>query len=251
MKEIELQAVEIEINHACNRSCSYCPNSITSRKTKGTMSLKTYELVLNNLKEIQFKGRISYDFYNEPLLHPDFISIVQMTKKELPNCTIHVYSNGTLIDSYKLTEMLSSGVDKLIVTRHEQDIKNENFIFAKTYEQASFESKKKIIFRTHEDLTLVNRGGLLKHIAEKGLDLHPCHIPSHMLTVTVDARVLSCFEDYDEVQIFGDLKNEKLIDIWQKEEYHLFREQLKSGLRHRHLPCKNCNRKNSLPPFNS
>ena len=38
--------VEIEINHHCNRRCSYCPNAITERKTKGQMSLEFFKKII-------------------------------------------------------------------------------------------------------------------------------------------------------------------------------------------------------------
>jgi radical SAM protein with 4Fe4S-binding SPASM domain len=246
-----LQAVEIEINHACNRSCSYCPNSILERKTKGVMSFALYELILNNLLEIDFGGRISYDFYNEPTLHPELERFVKRTKELLPKVKIHLYSNGTLLDSHKFHGLVTAGVDHFTITRHEMEFQDgKKYVFDETYKNLSDDLKKRVIYKTYQDLKLVNRGGLLKHIGAKGLALTPCHLPTHMLTVTVDGRILSCFEDYEEHLVFGDLKTQKLIDIWEKENYIQFRSDLKKGLRHLHRPCNECDRKQVLPPFN-
>lgn len=246
-----LQAVEIEINHACNRNCSYCPNSIAERITKGMMTTDSYQIILNNLVEINFEGRISFDFYNEPLLNPHLPEFVKMTKKQLPKTQIHLYSNGTLLTETKTLALLNSGVDRLVITKHEEDEFSETYVFDAVYNSLSELMKNKIDYKSYKELHLVNRGGLLKHIGQKGLALHPCFIPSHMLTVTVDLRVLSCFEDYHENLIFGDLKLEKLIDIWDKDSYKLFRGNLQKGLRHLHTPCRDCNRKEALPPFNN
>jgi hypothetical protein len=46
----DLQAVEIEINHACNRKCSYCPNSVEERKTKGRMSRELYLSIIEQVE---------------------------------------------------------------------------------------------------------------------------------------------------------------------------------------------------------
>lgn len=246
-----LQAVEIEINHACNRSCSYCPNSISERLTKGIMTLAAYQIVLNNLAEFDFAGRISFDFYNEPLLNPNLSEFVKMTKQQLPKTQIHLYSNGTLLTEAKTMALFANGVDRLVITKHEEDEFSKKFVFDAVYNSLNEELRNKVLFKSYKDLHLVNRGGLLKHISSHGLDLHPCFIPSHMLTVTVDLRVLSCFEDYNENLIFGDLKQEKLIDIWNKDSYKLFRGNLQKGLRHLHMPCRNCSRKEALPPFNN
>lgn len=253
MKSISsaLQAVEIEINHACNRSCSYCPNSIAERLTKGMMTTAAYQIILNNLAEFNFAGRISFDFYNEPLLNPQLLDFVKITKQQLPKTQIHLYSNGTLLNEIKTLALLNSGVDRLIITKHEEDEFSKTFVFDVVYKSLSEDLKMKVNYKSYKDLHLVNRGGLLKHIGKSGLDLYPCFIPSHMLTITVDLRVLSCFEDYNENLVFGDLKQEKLIDIWEKDSYKLFRGNLQKGLRHLHTPCRDCNRKEALPPFNN
>lgn len=213
------------------------------------MSLQTYEMVINNLVELNFTGRISYDFYNEPMLHPQFNEIVELTKKILPKCKIHLYSNGTLLTESKFNELIKSGIDKFVITQHEQDENKESYIFSQTFKSLDVSQREKLIFRSYKDLRLVNRAGILKQISEVGLDLHPCFIPSHMVTVSVDARVISCFEDYNENLVFGDLKKEKLIDIWNKDSYKQFRGSLQKGLRHLFVTCKNCSRKEALPPF--
>lgn len=246
---IPLQAVEIEINHGCNRKCSYCPNSISERRTKGMMMPQGYQIILNNLAEINFTGRISYHFYNEPLLNPHLDEFIKMTKSQLPKTNIHLYSNGTMLDKSTVENLLLAGVDQIVVTKHEQDENSEKYIFDSVYASLSDQSKSKIKYKNYKEIVLVNRGGILKHIGVTGLDLHPCYIPSHMLTVTVDLRILSCFEDYHENLIFGDLKTEKLIDIWQKDSYKLFRRDLQKGLRHLHTPCKECDRRQVMPPF--
>jgi radical SAM protein with 4Fe4S-binding SPASM domain len=248
-QNIPLQAVEIEINHACNRSCSYCPNSIQERKTKGTMSKELYLLILDQLKRVNFSGRISYDFYNEPMLHPELAEFVLMTKIALPKSKVHLYTNGTLLTEEKFKLLIESGVDKIIATRHENDMNDANYVFEKVYQELPIHLKAKVDYRTHNELILVNRGGLLKQISATGLGLTPCFIPSHMLTITVDGRVLSCFEDFNENLIFGDLKSENLIDIWHKDTFTQFRKNLQKGLRHLHSPCQECSRQNALPPF--
>lgn len=245
----DLQAVEIEINHACNRRCSYCPNSVEERKTKGRMSRELYLSIVEQLAGISFSGRISYDFYNEPLLHPDLLYFVEQTKIRLPDVSIHLYSNGTLLSEEKFKALSSAGIDLFVITRHEEDIGKDQYTFAKVFDQLTADQKLKVRYRDHTDLHLVNRGGILTHLGKDGLPLHPCHLPSHMLTITVDGRILSCFEDFREEQVFGDLKTQKLIDIWETPSYISFRKDLKRGLRHLHSPCRNCNRKEVLPPF--
>ena len=100
--ELDFSAVEIEINHACNRRCSYCPNSISKRKNTGEIDPLLYERLMLELSRISFEGRISYDFYNEPLLHSDFEAVVARTRAHLPGAPIEVYTNGTLLTHARL-----------------------------------------------------------------------------------------------------------------------------------------------------
>lgn len=94
--------VEIEINHDCNRTCAYCPNATTSRKNQGQMSEELFLVLMNQLRDIGYRGRISYHFYNEPLLSPNLDRFVALTREYLPACWIELYTNGILLDEPRL-----------------------------------------------------------------------------------------------------------------------------------------------------
>ena len=59
--------IEIEINSNCNLSCSYCPNSLFDRKETGQMKWSTFTELVSQLKNNNYKGKIAFDFYNEPM----------------------------------------------------------------------------------------------------------------------------------------------------------------------------------------
>lgn len=237
-------AVEIEINHACNRQCSYCPNSILERKSKGEIDPTLYTKLMGELKSLGFKGRISYDFYNEPLLHSNFEGVVRETRVALPESLIEVYSNGTLLNRERLMGLFDCGVSKFIVTQHEQDPVH---LFERVYAGLAEEFKKKVEYRPFTALKLTNRGGVLKHLGTQGHPLTPCFIPSFIVTVTVSGNVLPCFEDFHEVLVMGNIREQKLMDIWSSEKYVSFRDQLRKGQRHQFKPCETCTRTEVLP----
>jgi len=214
------------------------------------MSPSLYQKIINNLVEIDFAGRISFDFYNEPLLHPELTDFVILTRAQLPRSILHLYSNGSLLTLDRYRGLRSAGIDKFVITKHEAEFQSLNgFAFDATYLALTAEEKRCVVYRSHHDLKLVNRGGLLPHLGRQGLPLVPCHLPSHMLTFTVAGLVLPCFEDFREEQVFGDIHKQKLVDILASEKYVQFRRDLKRGLRHLHRPCQNCNRTEVLPPF--
>ena len=248
-KETDLfTAVEIEINSACNMACSYCPNSVALRKEKGFMELDLYEKIMLQLQDIAFSGRISYEFYNEPLLHPKFDEIVKMTKTYLPDCSIHLYSNGTKIDYSRFQNLLKLGVDLFKITKHEDyDLDRKVLAFEEVLEKATSKEKESIDFKHWSEITLTNRAGTLPHIEGGPQNLLPCFIPTYICTITVEGNVLPCFEDFHQFHEMGNIKERNLLEIWKSKAYHDFRQSLAKGLRHQFKACQNCNRTEVLP----
>jgi radical SAM protein with 4Fe4S-binding SPASM domain len=232
--------VEIEINSDCNLSCSYCPNSKMERIEKGQMSEKVFSTILNQLNDMNYKGKIAFDFYNEPTLSPSFLKKVVQVKSILPECYVEIYSNGTKVNSIQDAQnIIDAGVDKFIVTKHEAIKK---FKFSEIFESLSELQKNHFQLREHEDLTLTNRGGILEDIYNDGTMKHPCSIPSLITTITLEGNVLPCFEDFNQTEMMGNVLVENLKDIWMKPKYVAFRKSLLSGDRTKYGICKNCNR---------
>jgi radical SAM protein with 4Fe4S-binding SPASM domain len=54
--------------------------------------------------------------------------------------------------------------------------------------------------------------------------------------------VLPCYEDYEELNVMGNLRERSLKEIWWSEKYRRFREDLKEKRRSLHPVCRTCNR---------
>ncbi len=52
-------SVEIEINHSCDRSCSYCQNSVDERIEKGSMTQELYTEIMSQLKSLNYNGTVT------------------------------------------------------------------------------------------------------------------------------------------------------------------------------------------------
>ena len=231
--------VEIEINHHCNRACSYCPNSVAARKEQGEMEPELFIRIMKELAFNNYQGSISYEFYNEPMLAKNFEWFVQTTRHYLPNNRIDLYTNGTLLSLEKFRTAHHLGVSRFIVTKH-QGI--NSYLFDDTFSQLTDEEKSIVIYQSYKDLKLTNRGGIVKAGPDKALHLTPCLIPEFLMVVTVLGNVLPCFEDFHEENIMGNIGSESLMDIWESNKFKSFRSNLRKGLRHLESPCKNCNR---------
>lgn len=241
----ELKAIEIEINSHCNRACSYCPNVDQSRIEQGVMSKELFHKILTQLQEIEYSGRISFSFYNEPLLVQDLEYYAGQVKAYLPACNILIYTNGTLLTLPRLEGLLSAGVDYFVITKHESE---KDYAFDQLYLSLPTEIvDKHIKYQSYKDLKLTNRGGLLpkiqKDVESKNL---PCSIPLHMMTITNKGSVVPCFEDYHQVHSMGNIEQRSLNDIWNSSEYVILRKKLLMGFRKDYEVCSKCNRNEML-----
>jgi radical SAM protein with 4Fe4S-binding SPASM domain len=231
--------IEIEINHHCNLACSYCPNSNTERINKGLMSFEQFKSIMQQLADINYTGKISYHFYNEPTLHPELARFVRTSKEMLPETRSEIFTNGVFLTKEKFDELRAAGVDKFSVTKHKD---TKKIVFDETFAQLSNEEKKHVKYIDHTQLIFTSRGGLVE--AGKKIEAplsRTCLIPTCTMIVTVNGNVLTCYEDYNEKHIMGNVFEEHVKDIWEKPPYKAFREDLKKGMRYKYEVCKTCN----------
>lgn len=231
--------IEIEINHHCNLACTYCPNSNTERINKGLMSLENFRVIMNQLKDINYEGKISYHFYNEPMLHPELESFVKLSKEILPKSQSEIFTNGVYLNPERYETLRNAGVDRFTVTKHKGLSK---IAFEETYNNLSPEEKVRNQFFDYSKLVYTNRGNLVdfgKKLDQPSKKM--CLIPTCALVVTVNGNVVTCYEDYQEKTVMGNVFEEHIKDIWTKPEYQSFREDLKQGFRYKHEVCKTCN----------
>ena len=98
--------IEIELTNCCNASCVFCPNSISPRKKEFIDKQKLFKFLKNekskknvNAFNKEFKTfdfpKIVYAGLGEPLLHPDFIEIIEYTKKL--GFIVEIVTNGYLL----------------------------------------------------------------------------------------------------------------------------------------------------------
>jgi radical SAM protein with 4Fe4S-binding SPASM domain len=241
----QIKVVEIEVNSNCNMACSYCPNEKYKRKENGKMSYELFGRILSELKTNGFKGRISFNFYNEPLLVNDLEYYVAKAKEELPEISIHLYTNGTKLGRARFDSLLNAGVDMFIVTKHENVTQ---FIFEETFIQLDDEVRKKyVILKNYTDIKLTNRGGLIELPGAEPIPENlPCSLPSHMITITVMGNIIPCFEDFDQIHEMGNIQTNSLEEIWNKTEYVKMRNMLLFGKRNNYEVCSKCNRREAM-----
>ena len=105
--------LSIEPTTACNLGCPECPSGLKqfSRQT-GKLDLDFHERMLSQIKSSVFY--INYYFQGEPFLHPDFLTLITQAKKS--KIYTSTSTNGHFIDQKKADEIVSSGLDRLIIS---------------------------------------------------------------------------------------------------------------------------------------
>jgi radical SAM protein with 4Fe4S-binding SPASM domain len=66
-------------------------------------------------------------------------------------------------------------------------------------------------------------------------------MPSYDAEITAAGHVLPCCNDYHEQMRMGNVKDTPLKEIWLNDKFTQFRRDLKRGLRHKYVICKDCN----------
>ena len=75
---------------------------------------------------------------------------------------------------------------------------------------------------------------------EKSLPLkRGCNYPMYTLFVDYNGDCLICPDDWKKKLVVGNLKKEKIIDVWEKKIFHEVRKSLLKGDRS-HSPCNEC-----------
>lgn len=224
--------IEIETVNRCNGICDFCPVS----KEKDTreyreMSDELFELIINQLSDINYSGKLALFSNNEPLLDKKIVDRHFFARKKLPNARMHLFTNGTLL-SLEVFIKLMECLDELIIDNYRQDlklIKPCKEIVSYCEEHPELKSKVTIVLRKpHEILT--SRGGDAPN--RQDLMSYPntrCLLPFKQMIVRPDGKVSLCCNDPLGKNTLADLTKESIVDAWNNNKFLAIRECLYKG----------------------
>jgi len=229
--DILFDSVEIETISICNRKCSFCP--LAYDDTPGEiMADETFDKIINELKELNFKGEIAFSGYGEPLLDKQLRSRVEKIKKELGSF-IEIVTNGDFLTYKKFKELVSMGVNVFRLSQHDKEASEQIKLL---FSNIKKDELKYIIFQTATEgsTTFTNRGGSVPMKT-----LHPFYCAPMHLIIRADGSIPLCCNDYYKEINFGNIKKERLLDIWNKPFYRKTRNEIKRGIFNLKI-CKKC-----------
>ncbi|MCL6612079.1 MAG: radical SAM protein [Peptococcaceae bacterium] len=102
----------MEVTSHCNARCVYCPRTVFGdRWLNRNMPVATFSKMLPYFRRT---GLVFLQGWGEPLLHPDFFSMVAMAGKE--GCRVGTTTNGMLVNQKTAKQIVSSGIDVIAIS---------------------------------------------------------------------------------------------------------------------------------------
>jgi len=245
--------VEFNIFGNCNRNCAFCPVSnpeVYTKKNEG-INIELFEKIAKDLHTIDYKGKILFSAFSEPLLHKNIEYLIVIAKKYLPSIRLEIVSNGDLLTAEKLKKLYTAGLDTINISMY--DGKHQIEFFNTLLQDAGVPKETIILRRRYLEngnygITISNRVGLVdsnlfrdeKEEAIVELPLkQPCYYPFYMTLIDYNGDVLLCPHDWNKSMKFGNLNDESFFDIWNSKVMNGIRKKLAKSDRNI-LACKNC-----------
>ncbi len=241
--------IEISESGTCNRTCSFCPRSdenFIDKKEFIDTSLHLKMCV--ELKEHNYKGTIRYSGFVEPLLDKNIFNLIIMTRKYLPSSNIEMVTNGDVLNLSRLKKLFTSGLNKLLISAYDGKVeadKLEDLCIQGNLKTNQYIVRHRYLSEENDfGITLSNRSGLMDNAEFKIKSLseplkNPCYIPSYTFFLDYQGDVLMCPHDWGKKIILGNLKTEKLTDIWFSKKSMRIRKMLNQSNRN-FKPCNVC-----------
>ena len=127
------EVIEFQTISWCNSDCLICPwHRIKEHTQFQHLSDKLWNKLLKELKEIQPKRIVPY-LNNEPLLDSNIFDKINALKSNVPNCTMELSTNGSLLNSEIIDNLIQGPIDDILVSLFGYDEESEKIIMNKTF----------------------------------------------------------------------------------------------------------------------
>jgi len=257
-------SVFFEVRTKCNGTCPFCAASIQNETREDTnMPFDLYKKVIDELKELNYSGRIAYHVNNDPLIFLPLIKFVGYARKHLPNAWLQVLTNGKALTLEKAESLLAAEINELSINYYNDDfsaelpevfrrVRNEIIprfyrpeqIKSGHYEDYSKPDKNAFVFNIfHRRLTeiLSTRAGTSPNKKEKArIPRGFCELPFTQIQITTNGTVAKCSSDHFVSDVMGNVKNQSLVEIWNNEKFRDVRCKLLKGNRDAIETCRKC-----------
>lgn len=244
--------IEFNLHGSCNRRCAFCPRvdeELWPNKDE-ELSVSLFKKILNELKEVNYSGRISFSGFSEPTLHSRLCEILKLIKENLPNSFPEIITNGDYLNEKKLKEFFESGLKFIYVSLYTNKQTYDKLVKLKknlNLNDYQFSIRPRNLgSKNNFGLNLNNRAGAVdystfgKKIKEEFPLKQICNYPMYTIFVDYNGDTLICPNDWDKRKIIGNVNKENILDIWNNEQFKNVRQRLLNKDRNS-KPCEKCN----------
>ncbi len=264
--------IYIEITNNCNLNCSFCSKV---NRPKRNMTLDEYKLILTKIKD--YTDYIYLHVKGEPLLHPNIIKMIKLADKY--NIKVNLTTNGVLFKKYARELGQCKNLNKINFSLHcENNIDNYFEDIFNNIEYLSHKTTKiyrlwvlnnnklddkstKIVERiknyynlSPEVVDKIKNNNNIKidstiyvdkdnEFVWPSINSHKscgyCYALKTHIAILVDGTVVPCCLDSDGVINLGNIFNESLEEITNKERYIKLKKSFQDKKPIEEL-CKSC-----------
>lgn len=231
----------IETFNRCNGECPFCPvNRFDDSRVPTKMTDELFDRIVQQLKEVDYSGKIALYCNNEPLLDLDLEKRAKILKQELPHVFSYIFTNGTLLTEEKYINLVGC-FDKIVIDNYNDDLKiNNNLvpIVELCKNNPEWDSKTEIHLRKLNEV-LSTRGGNSPNNKKRKQRNYSCILPFVQFVIRPDGKIsLCCCDALGEVTL-GDINTESIIEIWNSDKYKTIRKKVQTDISSIDL-CKYC-----------
>lgn len=275
----ELVRLDFDLTGLCNRQCSFCPRTLDADPVYPNVNkhlpLETIEIVLQELRSIDFSGWIELAGRGESTLHKHFDTVVDMVTSGERKWKVRLTSNG-----YKIDEWWNSSVgqklDQLYLNSYESNeeyterqqkyvtlpsggivkhyYKQDGFTIDQINNMPSYKEDGK-----HWKHAFNNRAGYFKNQDRRNEDLDytnlvtlpngkkikvsesPCWHPMRQIFIDYEGNYQMCCNDWSHQIKIGNVVERSLIDMYVNDpKLNRIRWRLLNHDRNAILPCAKC-----------
>lgn len=231
-----LSSIEINPIDICNRSCSFCPRGQGFVNTKSQISLETIEAINKSLQELEYKGTITLAGFGEPLLHKKLKNYVQSLVNGVQLKQLKLITNGDYLTQQTAFQLIDAGVNCIKISMYDSDETKRFEAFLKQYEHV--ERIYKHYYDGLPEEVEVNRNDVWKR--PKPLMIkRACYLPFYKMFINWNGDVGLCSNDWNVSQVFGNVNDTPIYEIWESEYFMSYRNMLMKAKRVA-SPCISC-----------
>lgn len=245
------KVIFFELRTKCNGSCGFCPANIYSDiRDDIIMPFELFENAINQLHELNFNGRIAFFNNSDPLIVPEIDKYIRISTSKLGDNNIyHICTNGLSMTQKKGEAMLEAGANRFSINVYNDNLKGplpkKVIMFQEMVEKFNKGRSKPVLLEINKRLLntiLYSKSGDAPNKPEAvSMDYRGfCLQPFTRFPIDPDGIVSLCCMDAFISKKMGDIKKDKLIDIWEGEAFQFFRQHLLNGDRARLPICNNC-----------